>query len=108
MISNATSNRAAHSKLPANQRPLAIVGMGCRLPGGGSLTEYWNLIASGQSAIRELPYHRLDQSTYYSPEPCVRPRTVTRLGGIVSPYRGVRNLYHLTSSEIRQSDPAHL
>lgn len=108
MISNATSNHAAHSKLPSNQRPLAIVGMGCRLPGGGSLSEYWNLIASGQSAIRELPYHRLDQSTYYSPEPCVRPRTVTRLGGIVSPYHGVRKLYHLTSSEIRQSDPAHL
>ncbi|MCU0710518.1 MAG: KR domain-containing protein [Pirellula sp.] len=108
MISNATNHDAAHSKLPANQQPLAIVGMGCRLPGGGSLTEYWNLVASGQSAIRELPFHRLDQSTYYSPEPCVRPRTITRLGGIVSPYHGVRNLYHLTSSEIRQCDPAHL
>jgi len=96
------------SALRSNQRPLAIVGMGCRLPGAGDLREYWDLIASGRSAIQELPKERLDQSIYYSPVPCDRPRTLTRLGGIVSPYRGIRNLHQLTSSEVRQSDPAHL
>ncbi len=108
MISKSMREDGLAGRLPWNQRPLAIVGMGCRLPGGGDLNEYWNLIASGQSAIQELPFERLDQSTYYSPTPCERPRTMTRLGGIVSPYRGIRNLHRLTSSEVRESDPAHL
>ena len=94
--------------LPSNQQPLAIVGMGCRLPGASDLDEYWNLIASGRTAYSELPPERLNQEIYYCPEASQRPRTMTRLGGIVSPYKGVRELHYLSVSDVRQSDPAHL
>jgi acyl transferase domain-containing protein/NAD(P)-dependent dehydrogenase (short-subunit alcohol dehydrogenase family) len=94
--------------LPPNQRPLAIIGLGCRLPGASDLDEYWDLIASGRTAYRILPPERLDQEVYYCPEVSQRPRTLTRLGGIVSPYKGIRELHGLNMSDVRQSDPAHL
>lgn len=104
---NRTASNAV-SALPPNQRPLAIIGLGCRLPGASDLNEYWDLIASGRTAYRILPPERLDQDVYYCPEVSQRPRTLTRLGGIVSPYKGIRELHGLNMSDVRQSDPAHL
>jgi acyl transferase domain-containing protein/acyl-CoA synthetase (AMP-forming)/AMP-acid ligase II/pimeloyl-ACP methyl ester carboxylesterase len=34
-----------------NQSPIAIVGMGCRLPGANSLDEFWQLLIDGKDAI---------------------------------------------------------
>ena len=48
--------------------PLAIIGMGCRLPGADNLDEYWRLVIEGRSAVCELPADRLDQDMYYDPQ----------------------------------------
>jgi len=37
------------------KEPLAIVGIGCRLPGGvDDVTSFWNLLAAGEDAITEI------------------------------------------------------
>ena len=94
--------------LPFHQQPIAIVGMGCRLPGSSSLDAYWKLIESGESALGELPPSRLNQQLYFDPNTCSRPRTLTRLGGIVDPYLGLRSNHHLTAKDIAAADPAQL
>ena len=39
--------------------PIAIVGMGCRFPGGAvNPEEYWRLLEEGRSGIREIPADR--------------------------------------------------
>jgi acyl transferase domain-containing protein/NADPH:quinone reductase-like Zn-dependent oxidoreductase len=39
--------------------PIAIVGMGCRFPGGANNpAEYWRLLAEGRSGIRMMPEER--------------------------------------------------
>jgi len=39
--------------------PIAIVGMGCRFPGGAvNPEEYWRLLEEGRSGIREIPVGR--------------------------------------------------
>jgi acyl transferase domain-containing protein len=39
--------------------PIAVVGMGCRFPGGAnSPAEYWQLLAEGRSGIRSVPEER--------------------------------------------------
>ncbi|MDB9362256.1 amino acid adenylation domain-containing protein [Nodularia spumigena CS-588/02] len=50
--------------------PIAVIGMGCRFPGGISSPEiYWNYCQAGGDAIVEVPANRWDISKYYAPEP---------------------------------------
>src|SRR4051812_28960955 len=45
----------------ARTEPIAVVGMGCRLPGGvDSPDAYWLLLRDGVEAIRETPAERWD------------------------------------------------
>ncbi|XXY48825.1 SDR family NAD(P)-dependent oxidoreductase [Sorangium sp. So ce269] len=50
---------AARAASPAEPEPLAIIGMGCRFPGGADDPEaYWRLLRDGVDAIREVPADR--------------------------------------------------
>ncbi len=53
----APSPRVAVSSLDADE-PIAIIGMGCRFPGAGHLTEFWPLLRDGIDAIGEVPADR--------------------------------------------------
>jgi malonyl CoA-acyl carrier protein transacylase len=45
-----------HAAETAASEPIAIVGMGCRFPGGASTPDaYWNLLANGVEAVAEIP-----------------------------------------------------
>ncbi|WP_088634399.1 type I polyketide synthase [Phaeobacter sp. 22II1-1F12B] len=62
--------------------PIAIVGMGCRFPGGADTpAEYWSLIKRGEEAITEVPKDRWDVDAYYDPDPDAPGKTATRWGG---------------------------
>ena len=50
-------------KLAANQRaqtePVAIIGIGCRFPGGvESAEQFWDLLAAGRNAVTRMPAER--------------------------------------------------
>ena len=65
-------------------KPLAIIGMGCWLPGAEGLDAYWDMLVNGRSGIDELPPHRLNRDLYYHPEKGRRARTYTTRGGCTS------------------------
>ena len=44
-----------------NTSAIAVVGMACRFPNADSLDQYWQLICSGQTAVRQVPQDRFDQ-----------------------------------------------
>ncbi len=46
---------------PIGREPIAIVGMGCRLPGAGSPAEFWRLLSSGIDAVGTVPDGRWPQ-----------------------------------------------
>ncbi len=48
----------------ATREPVAIIGIGCRLPGGVDSPEaFWRLLQAGESAIREIPTGRWDDAS---------------------------------------------
>lgn len=50
--------------------PIAIIGLGCRLPAGATNVEsFWAEIANGESGWAPHPANRYDAEKYYHPDP---------------------------------------
>ncbi len=64
--------------------PLAIIGMGCRLPGKVETPEeFWDLLSHGTDAVTEVPISRWDSREYYDPNPATPGKMATRWGGFI-------------------------
>lgn len=71
--------RAEH----ARSEPIAVVGMGCRIPGAASPDEFWELLCHGADAVREVPSDRWDVDSLYDPDPDAPGKMSTRHGGFI-------------------------
>lgn len=49
-----------------NYEPIAIVGMGCRVPGANSPTDLWNLLIEGKDMVKDLDNTRWNQEKWSS------------------------------------------
>ena len=64
--------------------PIAIVGIGCRLPGGGNDPDsFWRLLRDGVDAISEIPADRWDPAVFYDREPGKPGKTNTHRGAFI-------------------------
>lgn len=69
---------------PAPQEPIAVVGMGCRLPGGvNSPDEFWRLLRDGVDTVGAIPDDRWDVADFYDADPDRPGRMYTRAGHFV-------------------------
>ena len=69
----------------AKTEPIAIVGMGCRFPGGAdNPAAFWELLRDGVDAITEVPSERWDIDAYYDSNPDAPGKMYTRYGGFVN------------------------
>ena len=80
--------KETRSRLDVLQRqqtePIAIIGMGCRFPGGANNPEsFWQILEQGVDAIREVPSDRWNVDEYYDPNPDTPGKTHTREGGFL-------------------------
>ena len=68
----------------AKSEPIAIIGMGCRFPGGSDTPEkYWEFLRNGQSGIREIPKDRWDMERLYDPNHDAPGKIYIRHGGFL-------------------------
>jgi myxalamid-type polyketide synthase MxaE and MxaD len=64
--------------------PVAVIGMGCRFPGGAAApASFWRLLAGGVDAISEVPPDRWDAAALYDPDARAPGKASTRWGGFV-------------------------
>jgi len=63
---------------------IAIIGIGCRFPGGVDDAEsFWKLLIEGRDAVRDVPPDRWNVERYYDPEPGIVGKTFAKRGGFL-------------------------
>ena len=77
------------AKLDAQARalsePIAVIGLGCRFPGGADAPEdYWRLLRDGVDAVGDVPADRWDVERVYDPDPDAPGRSYARRAGFLS------------------------
>jgi acyl transferase domain-containing protein/NADPH:quinone reductase-like Zn-dependent oxidoreductase/NADP-dependent 3-hydroxy acid dehydrogenase YdfG/acyl carrier protein len=99
------------AKLDAAERritePIAVVGMGCRLPGGVVDGEsFWTLLREGRDAVTRVPADRWDADAYYDPDPDEPGKMVTRQGGFLDRVDGFdARFFEIAPREAAGMDP---
>ncbi|MFF5125278.1 beta-ketoacyl synthase N-terminal-like domain-containing protein, partial [Dactylosporangium aurantiacum] len=78
-------NRRLKQQAEAASEPIAIVGIGCRYPGGvRNADDLWRLVADGVDAIGDLPTDRgWDLAGLYHPDPDAAGHSYARQGGFL-------------------------
>ena len=91
----------------AAAEPVAVVGIGCRFPGGVvGPEEYWAFLAGGGDAITEVPADRWDADAFYDPDPLAPGRMAVEMGRL--PLRRRRfdaEFFGITPREAEAMDP---
>lgn len=88
--------------------PVAIVGIGCRFPGGASgPSRFWEMLHAGRDVIREVPADRWNIEEYYNPDPDVPGRMYSRHGGFLdeSPQEFDARFFGISPREAESLDP---
>ena len=68
--------------------PIAVVGMGCRLPGGADTPDqFWRLLQDGGNGIVGVPSARWDADAFYCEDHSVPGTIVSKEGGFLTSWR---------------------
>jgi len=97
----------AQSEALLRADPIAIIGMGCRFPGGADSPEqFWQLLVDGVDAVRAVPADRWDADALYDPDPSVPGKSATKWGGFLDRIDGFDAAYfNILPREAERMDP---
>jgi polyketide synthase 5 len=89
--------------------PVAVIGMGCRLPGGiDSPAGLWEALLRGDDTITTVPLDRWDAEEYFDPEPGVPGRSVSKWGAFLDDVAGFdAEFFGISEREAAAIDPQH-
>lgn len=93
----------------AGTEPIAVVGMGCRLPGGvNNPNEFWDLLRDGRSGIVRVPAERWDADALYTEDHTVPGTICNREGGFLTSWQPDEfdaEYFSITPREAAAMDP---
>src|SRR5262245_50929613 len=78
--------KGAASSAPAAEpsAPIAIIGIGCRLPGGATSPEkLWQLLVDGQDLVGDIPADRWNAEALYDADVSAVGKAATRWGAFL-------------------------
>lgn len=66
------------------REPIAIIGLGCRVPGASGPEGFWDLLSEGGDAVTEVPADRWNNADLFDADPDAPGKVASRWGGFVS------------------------
>jgi len=86
---------------------VAILGAGCRLPGGaGDPDAFWDLLERGVDAVGGVPPERWDADALWDPDPAAPGRIYSRWGAFLEDVQGFdAEFFGISPREARRVDP---
>ncbi|MFB1298373.1 SDR family NAD(P)-dependent oxidoreductase [Mycobacterium sp. pW049] len=85
-IDDLTARLAVAEK--ADNEPIAVVGIGCRLPGGvDDADRFWKFLSDGENGVIRVPADRWDADQFYSPDHTVPGTICNREGGFLTSWQ---------------------
>ncbi|MCC7367465.1 MAG: amino acid adenylation domain-containing protein [Chloroflexi bacterium] len=91
---------------PAADEPIAIVGVGCRLPGADGPDALWRLLHDGVDAISEVPADRWSVEDLHDPDADAPGKIVARTGGFLDRVDGFdADFFRIAHREATRMDP---
>ncbi len=99
--------RKSTEKTVQTNEPLAIVGIGCRFPGGVvDVESFWSLLVNSKSGIKEVPEDRWNLDRYFHENPSVPGRMYTKWGGFIENLKEFdAQFWGITPREALRMDP---
>ncbi|MEZ4317290.1 MAG: SDR family NAD(P)-dependent oxidoreductase [Myxococcota bacterium] len=91
---------------PQARPAIAIIGIGCLLPGGATSAErFWDNIVGERSAIGTVPPDRWDVDLYFDEDHDAPDRTYTRIGGFLEDFEFEPKRFRIPPKVANQVDP---
>ncbi len=82
-------NKVTDHTNTSRQEPIAIIGIGCRFPGGSDFDQitspeaYWKFLEKGGNAITDVPADRWSLDEFYDPDPLKAGKIKNSKGGFL-------------------------
>ncbi|XP_025087737.1 uncharacterized protein LOC112560253 [Pomacea canaliculata] len=90
----------------ADDDAMAIVGIGCKVPGAENIREFWRLLLKGENHIVEIPSTRWNAEACYDSDPLALGKSYVMRAGLVSgPDEFDNKLYSINDFEAGEMDP---
>jgi acyl transferase domain-containing protein/acyl carrier protein len=91
----------------AKSEPIAVVGLGCRFPGGADSPEdFWRLLCEGKDAISDVPADRWNIDAFFDADPAAMGKMYVRRGGFLSEVDGFdAGFFDISPREAASMDP---
>jgi pimaricinolide synthase PimS1 len=101
------SDRQSLPKSNTQNDPIAIIGMGCRFPGGAnSLEGFWDILENGIDTVKKVPNERWDSDKYYDPDLDAPGKMYNRHGGFIDDFnRFDPEFFNISAHEAHALDP---
>ena len=83
-VSDHLASTSSPASKPKSKEKIAIIGIGCRFPGGVNDTEsFWKLLVEGREGVCDVPADRWNVERFYDPEPGLVGKSVAKRGGFI-------------------------